>query len=323
MGDADRWRGHLHGRFAQSSEAVLTAWDSFYANREGIMDRLVGVWAAVAHEFRRDRAVAGYDLLNEPNHGHHGDQAPAALGRYYGKSIEAIRAAEVGPLAFHHIVFFEATVYGVPVPSTFTADENIVFAPHHYGESIDDIPIEGLFAYYQGLAQEFRTTMWVGEYGWFGDPPAQVPKLARYAATEDSLVTAGDAWWQWRQACGDPHSIGHPGGTPDPILIHFQRNGCPGDRNLGVVPQWACTWRPYPRASPGRLTSLASGCRGDLELAGHTDRPGTLVTWYPATRAGRPRIDGEHVSHVRIATVPGGFRILARVTGDYRIVARA
>ena len=284
----------------ESSEAVLTAWDSFYANRNGIMDRLVAVWGRIAREFRRDRAVAGYDLLNEPNHGHHGDQVKAALGSYYRKAIDAIRAAETGPAAFHHIVFFETTVYGVGVDPAFTADENIVFAPHHYGESIGDIPIEGLFEYYRLLANDFHTAMWVGEYGWFSDPPANAPKLGRYAAAEDALITSGDAWWQWRQACGDPHSIGRPGGTPDPILVHFQRNRCPGDHNLGVVPQWACVWRPYPRASPGRLTTLHSACTGDLQLAGRTARPGTLDIWFPRTGSRRPRVEGEQLSRVRV-----------------------
>ncbi len=157
----------------EESEAVKNAWDSFYANRDGIMDRLVAVWGEIAHEFRADPAVAGYDLLNEPNHGHHDDTVAAALGTYYAKSIDAIRAAETGPRSFHHIVFFETTVFGIPVAPTFTADQNIVFAPHNYGESIGDIPIATLFKYFQSLADGYGTAMWTGEYGWFGDPGDQ------------------------------------------------------------------------------------------------------------------------------------------------------
>jgi endoglycosylceramidase len=307
----------------EDSEAVLTAWDSFYANRDGIMDHLVAVWGKIAREFRADPSVAGYDLLNEPNHGHHADQVRAALGTYYRKAIDAIRAAETGPAAFHHIVFFETTVFGVPVAPTFTADQNIVFAPHHYGESIGNIPIDGLFAYYKNVAKDFGTALWIGEYGWFSDSPANAEKLSRYAAIEDSLITAGDTWWQWRQACGDPHSIGRPGGVADPVLIHFQRNRCPGDHNGGVVQEWACVWRPYPRAAPGRLTSLRSGCTGDLELSGLTDRPGTVDVWFPTTSSHRPIVVGDQLSRVRVARVPGGFRITALVSGTYRMSARS
>ena len=307
----------------EDSEAVLTAWDSFYANRDGIQDHLVSVWGRIAREFRTDPAVAGYDLLNEPNHGHHDAQAAVASrwASYYAKSIEAIRAAETGRHSFHHIVFFETTVFGVPVLPGFTTDENMVFAPHNYGESIGDIPIEGLFGYYAGLAKGYGTPMWTGEYGWFGDPSANASKLARFAAVDDSMITAGEAWWQWRQACGDPHSIGHPGGKPDRVLVHFQRNGCPGDHNLGVVAQWACTWRPYPRASAGRLNAMHSGCTGDLQLAGVTERPGTIDVWYPGGASARPHVAGTQLSKVRIAKVRGGFRITGRVQGSYALTA--
>jgi endoglycosylceramidase len=137
------------------------------------------------------------------------------------------------------------------------------------------------------------------------------------------MITAGDTWWQWRQACGDPHSIGTPNGSPDSTLIHFQRNRCPGDRNAGVVKAWACVWRPYPRASPGRLTSLKSACTGDLQLTGQTDGAGTIDVWYPGARGQRPQVSGEHLSRVRVASVSGGYRITARVTGSYTLTARA
>src|SRR5262249_23580534 len=58
----------------EDSEAVMNAWDSFYANRDGIMDELVATWSKVATSFRDEPAVAGYDLLNEPNHGHDADR---------------------------------------------------------------------------------------------------------------------------------------------------------------------------------------------------------------------------------------------------------
>jgi endoglycosylceramidase len=304
----------------EASEAVLNAWDSFYANRDGIMDQLTMVWGRIAREFKRDRAVAGYDLINEPNHGH-GEVYKTALARYYAQSIAAIRAAETGPGALHHIVFFETTVFGNAVDPGFTTDGNIVLAPHNYGESIGDIPLEGEFAYYDNLAKGYKTALWIGEYGWFGDPAASAEKVARYAKTEESLLTAGDTWWQWRQACGDPHSVGHPGGTADPVQIHFQENRCPGDHNAGVIPEWACVWRPYPRASPGRLTQLSAACAGDLKLSGQTGQPGTIDVWYPGTAKQRPTVGGDGVAQVRITKVAGGFRITARVTGGYTLTA--
>jgi endoglycosylceramidase len=302
----------------EDSEAVLTAWDRFYSDHNGIQTHLVKDWSVVAREFARHPAVAGFDLLNEPNQGHDPEML-AKLGHYYRRAIRAIRSGERGRHALHHTVFFEATVFGTAVAPNFTDDTNIVFAPHHYGESIGDIPIDGLFDYYQGLATKYRTPMWIGEYGWFSDPAVAQERLGRYAAKEDALLSAGDAWWQWRQACGDPHSVGHPGGTPDAVLIHFQRNGCPGDHNLGVVPEWACTWRPYPRAAPGHLTERHSDCTGNAVIAGTTAKPGTIEIWYPGSA--RPTVTGTNVSRVHTDRVDGGWSITARVHDDYRIAA--
>lgn len=304
----------------EDSAAVQTAWDSFYTDRDGIMSHLVQVWGAIAREFRDDPAVAGFDLLNEPNHG----TSPTfldGLTRYFGRAIDAIRAAEGELGENHHIVFFETTVFGVGVPANFTTDENIVFEAHNYGESIGNLPIAPLFDYFQSLATGYRTAMWVGEYGWFSEPTVAQEKLGRFSAKEDALITAGDAWWQWRQACGDPHSVGRPGGTPDPVLIHFQRNACPGDHNLGVVPEWACAWRPYPRFAPGRLTQRTADCTGNAHVAGTTERSGTFELWYPGDT--KPAVTGTNLEHVRRHRVDGGWIITARVRHDYTLVATA
>ena len=300
----------------EDSPAVLTAWDSFYADRDGIQSHLVSVWGAIGRAFAREPAVAGFDLINEPNHGHRSDYA-TRLATFYSRSIDAIRAGERAGRGFSHPVFFETTVYGVSVPAGFTTDRNLVFEGHNYGESIGDLPIEGVFAYFQALATQYGAPLWIGEYGWFSDPAAQRPKLVRYSAKEDELLTAGDAWWQWRQACGDPHSISHPGGTPDPVLVHFQRNGCPGDHNLGVVPEWSCTWRAYPRATPGLVTRRTTVCDGPLDLTGITFRPGIAEIWYPGSVA--PTVQGTGFGRVERTRVAGGWLVRVPVGGLYSL----
>ena len=303
----------------ESSRAVINAWDSFYANRDGIMDELVRTWEFVVGGLGDRPSIAGYDLLNEPNVGSGETPATDQLGRFYDVAITAIRAAEE-PLGVDRIVFFEFTVAGQPVPNDFTADDNIVFAPHHYGESIGAIPIEGLFDYLASLAAGYRTALWVGEYGFFEDTDAAGAKLERYAAKEDALITAGDAWWQWRQACGDPHSVGRPGGTSDPVQIHLQTNRCPGDVNGGVNPRWKCLWRPYPRATAGVVTSLTASCDGALDYRASTPTPGTIEVWSPGVADQQPTVTGEGISDIDIAAVDGGFVVSATATGDYHVV---
>jgi endoglycosylceramidase len=304
------------GASREDSPAVIAAWDSFYADREQIMTHLVDVWQVLGRAFAREPAVAGFDLLNEPNHGSRPDFL-VRLATFYGRAIAAIRAGERAGHGMPHIAFFEPTVLASAVAPGFTTDTDIVFAPHNYGDSIVPIPLETFFDFFQSQATSYGTPLFIGEYGWFSDPPAHRAALERYAAKEDALLTAGDAWWQWRQACGDPHSIGHPGGTPAPVLIHFQRNGCPGDHDLGVVPEWSCTWRAYPRAVPGRLTQRMSACDGPLDLAGSTSAAGTALVWYPGTA--RPRVTGDGVNAVALTQVPGGWQVAFQVRGTYRV----
>ena len=65
---------------------------------------------------------------------------------------------------------------------------------------------------------------------------------------------------RWASATGQPASQ----------IIEFNVNGCPGDKNLGPVPQWSpILSRAYPRSAPGRLTSLRSdGVAGTMSLSG-------------------------------------------------------
>lgn len=304
----------------EASPAAQEAWRAFYANDRGIRDELVKAWGFVAKAFRAEPAVAAYDLLNEPNTGTANAYQPG-LSIFYGDAIAAIRRAEQPKGSIDHIVFIEPTVYGQdPFPLVFPtvmAEDNIVFAPHNYGDSITSIPVEGLFDYFQSIATKADAPLWIGEYGWFDVSPKNTAALARYAAKEDALLAAGSSWWQWRQACGDPHSIGYDGAKPGD-QVHFQRNGCPGDVNGGVVPEWACASRAYPVRSPGHLTALSSDCStGVMTASGSTTKPGTLIAWYPGTV--RPTVS---VADARVAKVRGGFRVSVPVRGDYTVTLR-
>lgn len=304
----------------EASPAAQEAWRAFYADDRGIRSELVEAWGFLARAFRAEPAIAGYDLLNEPNHGTN-DAFRPGLAEFYGEAITAIRRAEEPPGSIDHIVFIEPTVYGQdPFPLVLPSvmgEDNIVFAPHNYGDSITSIPVEGLFDYFQSIATKADVPLWIGEYGWFSVSDENTAALARYAAKEDALLAAGSAWWQWRQACGDPHSIGYDGATPDD-QVHFQRNGCPGDENGGVVRAWACASRAYPMRSPGRLRSLTSECAtGTMTATGSTSRPGTLVAWFPGSV--RPEVSSDRA---RVVRVRGGSVVSVPVRGDYSVTLR-
>ncbi|MCU1352540.1 MAG: hypothetical protein JWM05_1749, partial [Acidimicrobiales bacterium] len=253
------------GGSREDSELVRTAWDRFYADTGGVQRHLVAVWRRLANELAGEPGLGGYDLLNEPGVGHDNVTSVTGLERYDDRAIAAIRGGERAAKVAAKPIFFEYTVFGQAVRPGFNADPGLVFAPHIYGGSIGPLSVDQNWDYALSLAKGYGTAMWSGEYGWFDAEPTKAsPKVRRYGQREDAGASAahaavGGAWWQWRQACGDPHSVGAPGGTPAAVIVEYQDNGCPGDRNLGVVPAWhEVVSRPYPRATPGRIASLRS-----------------------------------------------------------------
>jgi endoglycosylceramidase len=318
------------------SPAVGQAFANFWLDRDGIQTELVHTWAVLARAFAANPAVAGYDLLNEPHPGETpGVTDTVFLGRYYRATIDAIRGAERSVRhGFAHIAFVEPmdTWSAVPVGASpspgFSSDAQIVFAPHLYAGSItadrslgvDLFTIPGEFDEAQREADRYQTTFWSGEWGWFGDPNADASKVAQYAAQEDAHLVGG-AWWQWKQACGDPHTIGVPGGHPPAQTDSLVRLACPSDTPVGVPePFQRILGRAYPRAAPGTLQSLQSDpSTGTLRLAATTDRRGGVVdVWVPST-GGNPVVSGTNLGAATITPVAGGFRVTANASGSYQL----
>jgi endoglycosylceramidase len=327
-----------HERLREVAPAVAQAFTNFYADRDGVQGELVRTWARLAREFAADPTVAGYDLLNEPHPGYApGPVAATLLGAYYARAIDAIRAAERGVRGgFAHVAFFEPNVTwsatavdAVPAP-TFTSDRNIVFAPHIYAGSLSADRALGVsvlspssgFQLARAVAATYGTTIWSGEWGWFGDPATAAPSVEEYARQEDGNL-AGGAWWDWKQACGDPHQIGVPGGRPGSVSPSLNRFACPGNVPLGIPAAFGRVLsRPYPRAAPGRLTALSSDpATGTFSLRGSDEDPHgscRLDVWVPGG-AGRPRVTGTNVRRIRIARNAGGWRVAACASGAYEL----
>lgn len=319
----------------ETSPAVQESWDNFYANTDNIQTHLVSTWRVIGNRFGTDPAVAGFDLLNEPGEGSAARSAGnvVALGTYYAAAIDAIRAGEsdaatATATTVHHPIFFEPSVIGSPVPYDFSADTNLVFAPHNYGESITGPPttVESVFGYFDYQAHQYGTPFWIGEYGFFSVTPEHVDALTRYGHLEDTLsstLLVGSSWWQFEQACGDPHSVNTPGGTPASELIHLKRSTCPGDEQSAPIPEWTTVIsRPYPRLSPGTITTLvANGAARTMRLDGIVapgGGPGSqFVLWVPGATS--PAITGTGIAAVTTTAVTGGWIVSGTACGTYTV----
>lgn len=327
---APQWATSTDGRptctpgSREESPAVIAAWDAFYADRDGVRTALADLWGRIAAEFAGEAGVAGFDLLNEPGYGSDVGATVDGLGAFYRQAISAIRAAEDAAAAEPHLVFFEPTVNGLLSPDP--GDEpNLVWAPHLYAESIGP-SFPGLLDVaaraYALLGDVYGTPVWIGEYGSFADPATNQRWMERFASLHDSTGMSGGAWWQWEQECGDPHDVSGVW-PPDDAWVEARLVECDGGR-MDV----ACRTRSYPRAVPGRLTSLAADpCGGPMVVSGSTPAPSTADLWYapvdgPAA-GGQPVVTGEGVGEVTAVPAGHGWRVFVGVSGDYRVEVRA
>ena len=312
------------------SPNVEQSFTNLYANRDGIGTAFAEAWGVLAHEFASDTAVAGYDLLNEPGPGNApGVTSSILLGRLYEQSIQAIRAAESDvPGGYSHLVFFEPSIlwsglgFDATPPVGFTSDPALVFSPHLYSESITMdqglgitlTTIEHGYETAARAADAYDVPLWSGEWGWFGDIESVGSRYFRFLDQQNERML-GSAVWVWKKACGDPQTS-----EGDDVAGGLKRISCPDGRPI-ASPAFETTAlsQAYPRASPGRLTSLASSpTKRDLRLAGSGD--GELDVWLPGVS--RPTVHSTGLAAVRLERTGQGWRLSAQASGDYTLSAQ-
>lgn len=311
----------------ETAPAVFHAFENFWSNTNTINDACVKAWQEVVKACSKYSNVVGYDLLNEPSLGTQTlEQEGILMSNYYGKLSNAIRDAERSAGGYPHIIFFEMSISwnGSPLPYApspdFTADKNIILSPHLYFEAITyELSIEQGFALVKDVSEQYNTSMHVGEWGFFGDPSADVSKVKRFAKQEDSLIV-GSTWWQWCQAPGDPHGISWDGNTyanTSMHLIEVDKDGhFTGNTNtiyLNVLS------RSRPLGIFGKPLSLQSDPdTGIMHLEAHASGQGETTLWIPG-RFGAPVISGSNVISSAQEVVEGGYRVSVSVSGHYTI----
>jgi len=312
-----------------SAPAVMAAWNHFYDNTDGIRERFVASWAALAERFAGRPEVAGYDVLNEPEVSRPSGELGPIYNQLLADTIVAIRAAEEGA-DFEHLIIVEPAIpagdpdLGIVLPDPVAAGAppgNLVAGPHNYAESIPNslnLTTESMNTLSLSVAGGLGMPVWTGEYGFWNREPETLEAVRRFAIDEDAYAWGG-AWWQWRQGCGDPHSHGW-GQSADTDQVHLNIIGCPGDVDLGPNEDFlSVLGRGFPRAAPGRVQELRSDPdTGELSLtASGASADDTVVVWTP-TDATTHSVVVEGLSDVVEHTVEGGRVVVATVDdADY------
>lgn len=312
------------------SPAVTAAWNHFYDDTDGIRTSFAAAWGAVAERFAGRPEVAGYDLLNEPDVSRPGAELTPLYDDLIGDVVTSIRDAEADA-AFGHLLFVEPAIpaghpmFGIVVPDPERIGlpaTNVVAAPHNYAESIDlgGVSIEAMNELFASVASNLGVPLWLGEHGFWDTGVESLEELGRFAADQDRLVLGG-AWWQWRQPCGDPHSVpygGYEATGETNEQIHLNALRCPGDEPLGLTEPFAqVVGRGYPRAAPGRVTLLRTNpASGDLTIEGEGAHAGDeLVVWTP-TAGDTHDVVGDGMDGLEVLDVEGGRVIVATITAD-------
>jgi hypothetical protein len=143
--------------------------------------------------------------------------------------------------------------------------------------------------------------------------------MTRFAALEDEFQV-GSAFWQWKQACGDPHGVSYPdGGVPSEsgnlVRVRCGDPAAPAGVVTGLVERNARVLsRPYLRAFPGTATFTSDPGTRALAAAGVAP-PGAapLEAWVPGPT--RPEVHAAGLRAIDVRAVPGGWLLRASPRG--------
>ena len=314
--------------FREVNPAVQAAFAAFFSNAPGpggmgIRTRYVRMLHHVAWRFATQKAIAGYDVMNEPNA--FGAEQVAALGQLYADAIAEMRSGEAAGDGFPHLVFFEPSItwsdFASGTPPSFAHDGNIVFAPHIYrgGLTAGPIPREDFERARADAAAFGGAPVLVGEWG--SDPRrADDPTdtyFERHQAYQDEFRFSATLW-TWRESCGDPHKAGDVRAGREPYVWGEFHVDCATNAVAGIRQSLVeALTRGRVRAAPGRLASTSYDDETGVLTATGTAAPrrSQLVAYWPARLFGTPAVESSGL--VRVATRPawGGVYVIARAAG--------
>jgi len=328
----------MGGTQREFAPAVLAAFAAFWEDRVppgdtvGIRTRYAAMLGHLAARFSTHDAVAGYDVMNEPNAWWFAANDPlASLGTFYGQVLAAIRAAEDGAGSPQRLLFFEPALgwpdSGPSLPDDFPRDPQIVFAPHLYRGGLDAGVLDStLFERARQDAAVFGgAPVLAGEWG--SDPRRAADPGDPYFQTHLALQDAfrlGATLWTWREACGDPHKAGDARAGRVPYVWGLFEVDCATNQVKGVrTPLRNVLARPGLRAAPGAIASLEVDATG-LVASGHADADSSWIGFLPHPGPNGPRLVGEGIGAFSCRPAPGGGLTVYGVThaGDWRIDLR-
>ena len=307
--------------------AVLAAWRAFLDDVEGpggvkLQTRYVRMFAHLVSRFANDDAVAGYDVMNEPNVFDTPDQP--VLSAFYENALAAMRQAEEAIGAPRRLFLFEPSagwLLGFPAPPPFEHDDQVVYSPHIYQGGISGGTLESGFARAADEASRLYDGAPVLTGEWGSDPGRAADPDDDYFErhlTEQDNYRFGATMWTWREACGDPHKYAPARDGMVPEVWGFFEVDCASNAITGPRTALTDTLRKMAvRYTPGGLSSVEwSPDDSALNAAGNDARAGNqLEVFVPTDDPSSVEIELSGLDALESMPWFGGTLFHARATG--------
>lgn len=277
----------------------------------GLQEHYAHVVAVLASRFAHDPAVAGYDLMNEPEPGFLPEaENTAELLGFYAKVARTIRSAVP---RFRQLLFLEPGVERNTTAArafatswrSVSSYRNAVYAPHIYtrvftaGAVLGTPDVASFQSDYNAAVADAKALglpLWIGEFG--GPPATDKVILAKHYAQQEARRIGG-TMWLWKENAND--SIANTfWGVYGPPFNGADRRGRPQPERIRR------TSRVYPIVTAGALLHTASDpFRGTARIvatshhvAGGDCRHATLVD-VPSVFTGRITVSGARVQQIK------------------------
>jgi endoglycosylceramidase len=193
--------GPVPGPDCHATGPALTAFDSFWADTDGLGEAYLAMLAHVAGRFRDDPAVIGYEIMNEPI------GVDDTVQTFQKRAAETLRDNDTKKLVVFEPSATRNFTNGAPIPDAPFPVAGAVYAVHVYtaifGNSgaLEDGSYPPLLAgSIHGARDEadgWGTPLMVTEYG-LGSTTTQGPDWIGHALDDYDAVGASTTWWLWK-----------------------------------------------------------------------------------------------------------------------------
>jgi endoglycosylceramidase len=271
----------------------------------GLQEHYASVLTALARRFGSEPAVAGYEIINEPNPGFAavpGAQDATELFPFYGKVVDAVTKAVPG---FHQLFFVEPNVERNVTDqpevfnswSSYSSYPNVVYAPHIYTgvftadqevASTRFFPSDGGYKSTIQDAKALDLPLWIGE---FGNNPQDDDTLLTTSYQLQDKYALGGTLWLWKENRNDTN--------PNAFWGVY---GPPFGQGTLQPKRLALTSRAFPLYTAGQLQSMSyDPPTGSFDIHASSatvpcgDRSRAMLAFIPRAYSGAVTAQNAHV----------------------------